>query len=324
MRYRIGEVSRMLDISAQTLRFLETTGLVTPVKDKTNGYRYYTLSDIDRIMNYKKYRQAGFSLPESVSLLQTGTRPVLVSDLGRKVEEARMEALYQQEKMRKLSHFRTLLELSEQLEGEYCLIERPAACCLYTRQYTEEGISIREAKEFAGSFEALTKEYSFVEHCYRIGKDRRVWAAAGTGAWSDPRPEWGLTIKKYWADLLHLEDLPNVEYEPALPCLFTILTVPEQELFSRKVWEPILSAGKCSAPPAGDVLIIDLARVAENGTQTGIFELWFPVDPDRGKGTLPEDSETVRTLRRIFADPVIEKDGFPEASGCLRLPEGVT
>ena len=58
-RFKIGEVSRMLDISVQTLRFLETTGLISPEKDPWNHYRYYRIHDVDEIMQYKKLRQSG-------------------------------------------------------------------------------------------------------------------------------------------------------------------------------------------------------------------------------------------------------------------------
>lgn len=35
-RYRIGEVSKILNISAETIRFLEQKGLISPQKNKDN------------------------------------------------------------------------------------------------------------------------------------------------------------------------------------------------------------------------------------------------------------------------------------------------
>ncbi|MGX8686496.1 MAG: MerR family transcriptional regulator [bacterium] len=39
-RYRIGEVSKMVDVPVETIRFLEQKGLVSPEKNTETGYRF--------------------------------------------------------------------------------------------------------------------------------------------------------------------------------------------------------------------------------------------------------------------------------------------
>ena len=41
MKYKIGDVARILGISTDLLRYYEKKGVVRPVKDKANDYRYY-------------------------------------------------------------------------------------------------------------------------------------------------------------------------------------------------------------------------------------------------------------------------------------------
>ena len=48
-RYRIGEVSKMVDVPVETIRFLEQKGLLTPEKNPENGYRYYSVWDVNHI-----------------------------------------------------------------------------------------------------------------------------------------------------------------------------------------------------------------------------------------------------------------------------------
>ena len=49
-RYTIHEIAKLLGISTDAIRLYEKEGLVTPVHDPQNGYRYYETLDIQRIM----------------------------------------------------------------------------------------------------------------------------------------------------------------------------------------------------------------------------------------------------------------------------------
>ena len=40
-KYKIGDVSRLFDIPAQTLRYYEEQGILHPEKSENSGYRYY-------------------------------------------------------------------------------------------------------------------------------------------------------------------------------------------------------------------------------------------------------------------------------------------
>ena len=51
MKYKIGDVARILGISTDLLRYYEKKGVVRPVKDKANDYRYYEAWDINFLMD---------------------------------------------------------------------------------------------------------------------------------------------------------------------------------------------------------------------------------------------------------------------------------
>lgn len=63
------EVSKILDISMDTLRNWELNGLLT-VKRKENGYRVYTDDDIQRLKVIRSLRCANYSLESILRLLQ--------------------------------------------------------------------------------------------------------------------------------------------------------------------------------------------------------------------------------------------------------------
>ncbi|GMQ62856.1 MerR family DNA-binding transcriptional regulator [Vallitalea maricola] len=64
-KYRIGEVAKIKDIDAQTLRYYDKLGLLSPeIIDKKNGYRYYSIEQFMDVDCIKFYRMIGFTLKE--------------------------------------------------------------------------------------------------------------------------------------------------------------------------------------------------------------------------------------------------------------------
>lgn len=63
--FRIGDVSKLCNISIKTLRFYEEKKLIKPVKvDIYTGYRYYDTQNIQTIYKIKSLKELGFTLDE--------------------------------------------------------------------------------------------------------------------------------------------------------------------------------------------------------------------------------------------------------------------
>ncbi len=72
---QIGEISRQLNISVDTLRYYEKIGLLPPVYRKPSGIRVYGRKDISRIKFIKRSQSMGFSLDEIKKLLRFREAP---------------------------------------------------------------------------------------------------------------------------------------------------------------------------------------------------------------------------------------------------------
>lgn len=68
-QYKIGEISALLGISPETLRFYEKRGLLHPDKSAQNGYRSYSLRDLYRLLDIIFYRRLDLGLEEIRHLL---------------------------------------------------------------------------------------------------------------------------------------------------------------------------------------------------------------------------------------------------------------
>ena len=73
--YRIGEVTRRLGMSADTLRYYEKIGLLPRVARNGSGLRRYDRADLARLKFIQRARLMNFSLDEIRNLLQFRSDP---------------------------------------------------------------------------------------------------------------------------------------------------------------------------------------------------------------------------------------------------------
>lgn len=66
---RIGEVSKYLGLSPETIRYYEMEGLIRPDRNPGSSYRDYRMPDVLRLMAVQRYRSMGFSLKEVETII---------------------------------------------------------------------------------------------------------------------------------------------------------------------------------------------------------------------------------------------------------------
>lgn len=69
MEYKIGEVSKMLNISKEMIRYYEKKGALTPSRQLDNNYRTYNTMDIFLLMEIVRYQALDFGIKEISDLL---------------------------------------------------------------------------------------------------------------------------------------------------------------------------------------------------------------------------------------------------------------
>lgn len=67
--YQIGGVTKLLGISADTLRYYEKINLLTPIARSASGVRIYNERDLSKLRFIKRAQRIGFSLNEISKLL---------------------------------------------------------------------------------------------------------------------------------------------------------------------------------------------------------------------------------------------------------------
>lgn len=68
--YKVNEFAKLCGVTPRTLKYYETRGLIRPALVGENGYRYYSLSQIDEISAILLFRDYGFSLEEIKTIME--------------------------------------------------------------------------------------------------------------------------------------------------------------------------------------------------------------------------------------------------------------
>lgn len=64
MKYKISELSNLLNVSTNTIRRYEKMGYITSKRSESSNYRYYTEEDLSTFISVRLLRKYGFTHPE--------------------------------------------------------------------------------------------------------------------------------------------------------------------------------------------------------------------------------------------------------------------
>lgn len=88
--FKIGEFSRLMQVSVRMLRYYDESGLLKPTEiDRLTGYRFYSADQIPWLQRIVFLRDSGFSVAEISAILRRGDDSYSVSQLDRKRGEVK-------------------------------------------------------------------------------------------------------------------------------------------------------------------------------------------------------------------------------------------
>ena len=107
--YRIGDVTRLTGLSADTLRYYEKISLLPPVHRTPSGVRSYDECDLSRLRFILRAKSMNFSLEEIARLLEMREDPQHVRDDVRELTHQKLKEV--EEHMQQLDTLRKELTL---------------------------------------------------------------------------------------------------------------------------------------------------------------------------------------------------------------------
>lgn len=101
--FKIGEFSKLTQVSVRMLRHYDETGLLKPAKiDSWTGYRMYSVEQIPILNKIIYLRDSGFNVAEIAATLNDKNEASVIAQLDRKYEDIKHNIQQEQEKLKKI------------------------------------------------------------------------------------------------------------------------------------------------------------------------------------------------------------------------------
>lgn len=113
MSLRIGEVSKLLNISIETIRFYESENIIKPSRIQGSKHRQYETWDLFYLMECLKYRSLGIPVKEISKILHNETLDYYLERIKNKKETVQKNIQYEMLLLEKLNNDMDAMEAEE-------------------------------------------------------------------------------------------------------------------------------------------------------------------------------------------------------------------
>ncbi len=269
-RYKIVDVSKILCISPDLLRYYEKKGVVKPTKDAGNDYRYYDSWDINFLLDCLWFKRFGFSIDQIAEMVRIPSAGELNELFLQKEEELRRTIFRSQLLLERAEEHRNDLEKIRRLEGR-CDIAPSPECVRYINRYTDNFDTSPALQRLSHDWLELMP---FVHRCFEISREE---LQQGTGK----NYQWGLSLGIDYVRRLEVRIDPPVTRIPACPkCIHSVFKSSGKGNFSSRHLSYMVKYAEENAlticGPARGILLASVLK--EVDALTGYFEVWIPVE----------------------------------------------
>lgn len=153
--FRIGEFSRLTQVTIRMLRYYDEMGLLKPEEiDTQTNYRMYSIEQIPVLNKIVYLRDSGFSVAEIAAALKSEDDSFILEQFDRKYKEIERTIQLEKEKLRKIELAKKELQISQnELHYNITIKQVPAYQVLSLRRiiptYYAEGELRKELYSFA-------------------------------------------------------------------------------------------------------------------------------------------------------------------------------
>lgn len=106
-KLKIGEFSRLMQVTVKTLRHYEQKGLLLPDEvDEWTGYRYYSIDQMQKLNGIRDLQRLGFSLDEIKDIYENDTHIPDIDQLNEKIADTERMLKLLIERRNQLLHWR--------------------------------------------------------------------------------------------------------------------------------------------------------------------------------------------------------------------------
>ncbi|TCK90521.1 DNA-binding transcriptional MerR regulator [Natranaerovirga hydrolytica] len=263
MKYKSGDVQRILGIPVETLRFFENKGLITPQRDINNNYRYFDTLDLNKIIAYKLYRSFEFSLEDSVHMVRCDNDTSL-DMLNKQINTIESKFQYYQNLYERIQDVKKSFEHTKHLIGTYEIKERPELL-LYDNQVNDQ---FEKDEKRIQTTKNWLEYLPFIHIAIHISKDTMV---------SNDDVHFGYALETKYQNVVQAVKNDLSEVYPSKKCIHTIVQSTNKNPLSTKTFAPIIDEMiKKGQTLEGDIIGWIINEEDLGDEKVRYFECWIP------------------------------------------------
>ena len=140
----IGNISSLLNISAESIRKYQKRGIINLDIDESNGYRYFNLSSINKLLRFTFYKKCGFSGETANNLLNTESLEDIYDSVSDQIVNLEKEITLAKLKIERLEELREALDNIDTYKNK--VVECDMSSFYYVKYY-KDGEVVMENKK---------------------------------------------------------------------------------------------------------------------------------------------------------------------------------
>lgn len=261
--YKIGDVAKILGISADAMRYYEKMGIVKPYKAETNDYRYYEAWDINFIIECLWFKQFGFGMKKIAHMVSSISYDELVETLQKASQKLQEELTFQKMLLSRLDEQARHLEICKSRLNK-CDIQNSPEIVYYLNRHDylyDDTPEIQKVSKQWLPYLSFGKRFFFT-----------------TKIESTDALSWGFSMDKVYASNLTLDQSPHVVALPPNRCIYSVFKRAGKYGISAYSLNYIVDYAKRQGLTLdGSAYGQLLCSVQEDNDMTGYFEVWLPI-----------------------------------------------
>lgn len=268
MKYKIGELAKLLNISTNTVRRYEDKGYIHAIRDENSNYRYYDEDGVFGITNAKLLRKYGFS-HEKLHEMQGYTLSEEIEAYYERMCEMDKEIAYMTYVRHRIKDdwllMQKALEVSEVYEKD---------CVEQVYVLYKEGKKLLQEKERLRKIEEFLYQSPEVQHIYIIPekelKNGRFVLCSGWSVKDMHMEKYGMTENEYTVRYAKSKSVMGIVKLPA--ALERLYDYPEEELKQLMIGKHLQYMKEHNMKLCGDILGVIITNSAgRTGKSCRIF-----------------------------------------------------
>lgn len=271
MSLKIGDVSKLLNMSVETIRFYESQNIIKPSRKADSKYRFYETWDIFFLMECMKYRSFDISVKDISKILHAESLNFFLQKIDEKQKNINNEIRYNTLLYEKIEQYRASLETVELNQGNFWFKKVPEQ--LYFIYLSSQGDKYEELWRANPLFSEWMNGLPFVEFGVHVTLEDLMNRNTVN------REQWSLITEKKYADVLKLPLNESIRFVPSQLCLCTIINAGDKGDLSLKLFDPVMEyLQNSNYEICGDLIGKLLVRVHEGKRYCRYFEMQIPVN----------------------------------------------